>query len=328
MPHATGNIVKLIIQIPCWNEAETLPVTVRELPRQLPGIDQVEFLVVDDGSSDRTVAVARELGVDHVLRLGTHRGLAQAFARGIEYALELGADIVVNTDADNQYRAADIPRLVEPVLKNQADLVVGCRPILAHPEFGPVKKALQVVGSWTLRQLSKTTVRDAASGFRAFSREACLRLFVYSSFSYCMETLIQAGNTGLRVASVDVGVNPQTRPSRLFRNLPEYLRRQTATMLTMFVLYRPGRFFTVIAAPFLAAALFLGLRFLYLTYVLPRPPGRTYLASIILMAVLSFAGFLALLLGILGELMKSQRRIAEENLYLLRKARLKTLTAA
>jgi glycosyltransferase involved in cell wall biosynthesis len=311
--------VKLIIQVPCFNEAETLPATIRDLPRQIPGVDQVELLVIDDGSTDRTVEVARELGVHHVRGLGSNRGLARAFAFGLEEALKLGADIVVNTDGDNQYCGADIPALIRPILDNRADLVVGCRPILAHPEFGLAKKALQVAGSWTLRQLSKTTVRDAASGFRAFSREACLRLFVYSSFSYCMETLIQAGNAGLRVASVDVRVNEQTRPSRLFKSIPEYLRKQAATMTTMFVLYRPGRFFTSVATPLLAGALFLGLRFLYLTYVLPKPPGRTYLASIILMTVLALAAFLCILLGVVGELIKYQRRVVEENLYLQRR---------
>jgi glycosyltransferase involved in cell wall biosynthesis len=165
--------VKLIIQIPCYNEAETLPATVRDLPKQIPGVDVVEVMVVDDGSTDRTADVARELGVRHVVRLGSNRGLARAFAQGVEYALRQGADIVVNTDADNQYCAADIPKLIQPVLDNKADMVIGCRPILDHPEFSPVKKRLQVIGSWTLRQISKTTVRDAASGFRAFSREAC-----------------------------------------------------------------------------------------------------------------------------------------------------------
>jgi glycosyltransferase involved in cell wall biosynthesis len=312
--------MKVIIQIPCFNEEKTLPATVRDLPRAIPGVDVLEYLVVDDGSADRTADVARELGVHHVLRLGSNRGLARAFANGIEKALELGADIVVNTDADNQYRAADIPKLLAPILANQADLVVGSRPIVEHPEFGPVKKLLQLAGSWTLRHISKTTVRDAASGFRAFSREACQRVFIYSSFSYCMETLIQAGNMGLRVASVDIGVNPTTRPSRLFKSVPEYIRKQAGTMLTMFVLYRPGRFFSSLGVLLMAGSLGLGLRFLYLVYVTPEP-GRTHLPSLILLTVLALGGFLCFLLAVLGELVKSQRRIGEENLYLLRRAR-------
>ncbi len=314
--------MKLVIQIPCLNEEKTLPETIRDLPRALPGVDVIEYLVVDDGSTDRTAEVARECGVHHVLRLGTNRGLARAFGRGIERALELGADIVVNTDADNQYCGADIPRLVQPILENKADLVVGCRPILAHPEFGVFKKALQLAGSWTLRQISKTTVRDAASGFRAFTRETCLRLCIHSSFSYCMESLIQAGNTGLRVAAVNIRVNPQTRTSRLFKGVAEYVSKQTKTMLTMFLLYRPGRFFSSLGAAFMTGATVLGFRFLYLVYMAPPEPGRTHLPSLILLAVLALAGFLCFLLAILGELIKSQRSIAEEILYLERKARL------
>jgi glycosyltransferase involved in cell wall biosynthesis len=312
--------MKVIIQIPCFNEEMTLPATIRDLPKVIPGVDILEYLVVDDGSSDRTATVARELGAHHVLRLGSNRGLARAFANGLERALELGADIVVNTDADNQYCAADIPKLLAPILANQADMVVGSRPIVEHPEFGPVKKLLQLAGSWTLRHISKTTVRDAASGFRAFSREACQRLFIYSSFSYCMETLIQAGNRGLRVASVDIGVNPTTRPSRLFKSIPEYIRKQAGTMLTMFVLYRPGRFFSSLGILLMTGALAIGVRFLYLVYVTPEP-GRTHLPSLILLSVLALGGFLCFLLAVLGELIKSQRRIGEENLYLLRRAR-------
>ena len=312
--------MKVIIQIPCFNEEATLPATIRDLPRTIPGVDVLEYLVVDDGSSDRTAEVAREVGVQHVLRLGSNRGLARAFANGIEKALELGADIVVNTDADNQYCAADIPKLLAPILANQADMVVGSRPIVEHPEFGPVKKLLQLAGSWTLRHISKTTVRDAASGFRAFSREACQRLFIYSSFSYCMETLIQAGNRGLRVASVDIGVNPTTRPSRLFKSIPEYIRKQAGTMLTMFVLYRPGRFFSSLGVLLMAGVFVIGVRFLYLVYVVPVP-GRTHLPSLILLSVLALGGFLCFLLAVLGELVKSQRRIGEENLYLLRRNR-------
>lgn len=312
--------MKLIIQIPCLNEEKTLPQTLRDLPTRIEGIDCIEVMVVDDGSTDRTAEVAAEHGVHHVLRLGTNRGLARAFSRGIEYALAAGADIVVNTDADNQYCGEDIPLLVAPILRNQAELVVGCRPIDTHPEFSPLKKMLQRMGSRVLRNVSQTSVRDAASGFRAFSREACERLFVYSTFSYCMETLIQAGTTGLRVASVDIRVNPTTRPSRLFRNMVEYLWRSGATILTMFLLYRPGSFFTRIGAALLAFAFVLGLRFLYLVYWIPDPdPGRTYLPSLILTGLAGTYGVLCLIMGGLAELMKYQRRLQEEVLYRLRK---------
>ncbi len=308
-----------MIQIPCWNEAETLPATLRDLPRVIPGIEVIEVLVIDDGSADGTAEVARQAGAQHVLQLGTNRGLAQAFQRGLRYAIERGADIVVNTDADNQYRGADIAQLVQPILLNQADVVIGSRPIREHPEFGALKKALQLAGSWTLRRLAGVSVRDAASGFRAFTREAALKLNLYTTFSHCIESLIQAGRLGLRIVSVDVGVNPRTRPSRLFRSMPQYIFRQGATMLSMFVLYRPGAFFFSVGAVFMAAAAAIGLRFIYLIYLVAQPaPGRTYIPSLILLAVLATIGFLLWIAGVLGELVSFQRRIAEENLYLLR----------
>lgn len=309
--------MKLIIQIPCFNEEATLPDVIRDLPQEVTGFDEVEYLVIDDGSSDRTAQVARELGVDHVLELGSNRGLATTFSRGIEYALAQGADVVVNTDGDNQYRAADIPALTVPILEGRADLVVGCRPIMAHPEFSWIKKILQGLGSYTLRKISRTNVRDAASGFRAFSRETCQRLFVVSSFSYCMETLIQAGNSGLRVVSVDVGVNPKTRDSRLFRSIPEYVYKSGSTMLSMFVLYRPGLFFTLIASAFVVLSLLLGGRFLFLTYFINEPdPARTYLPSLILLAVCALTGVFFLGLAVVGELLKSLRKIQQEQMFL------------
>jgi len=312
--------MKLIIQIPCLNEEQTLPQTIRDIPREIPGIDKIEILIVDDGSTDRTVEVAKQLGVDHIVSLGSNRGLATAFRRGIEYALAQGADIVVNTDADNQYRGSDIPKLVEPILRHEADLVVGCRSIVDHKEFNLVKKILQLVGSWTLRQISKTTVRDAASGFRAFSRETCQRIFIHSRFSYCMETLIQAGNSGIRVGSVDIRVNPKTRESRLFKSIPQYIKKSGLTMLIMFGLYRPGRFFSCLAIPFLGVAMVLGFRFLYLIYWINlHDPGRTYLPSLILMAVSMIIGAMLLGLGVVSEMLKAQRCVTEETLYLQRK---------
>jgi glycosyltransferase involved in cell wall biosynthesis len=312
--------MKLIIQIPCFNEEETLPAVIHDLPREVSGFDEVEYLVIDDGSTDRTAQVARELGAHHVLQLGSNRGLATAFSRGIEYALAQGADIVVNTDGDNQYRAADIPALTAPILEGRADLVVGCRPIMAHPEFGWIKKILQALGSYTLRKISRTSVRDAASGFRAFSRETCQRLFVATSFSYCMETLIQAGNSGLRVISVDIGINPKTRDSRLFRSIAEYLYKSGSTMLSMFVLYRPGLFFTLIASAFFVIALMLGGRFLFLIYLTSEPdPTRSYLPSLIFMAICALTGGLFFGLAVVGELLKSMRKIQLEQMFLSKK---------
>jgi len=315
--------VKLIIQIPCFNEEATLPEVIRELPRSVTGFECVEYLVIDDGSTDRTAKVASDSGAHHVLRLGSNRGLAATFRRGIEYALEHGADVVVNTDGDNQYPGEDVPKLVAPIQEGRADLVVGCRPIMDHPEFGVVKKVLQALGSWTLRKISKTQARDAASGFRAFSRETCERLYIFSKFSYCMETLIQAGNSGLRVESVDVGVNPKTRDSRLFRSIPEYLWKSGSTMLSMFVLYRPGRFFSIIAGAFLALAFVLGARFIYLVYFVGlHDSDRTYVPSLILLAVCAITGVLFLGLGVLGELLKAVRQLQQEQMYLLRALRL------
>lgn len=311
--------MKLIIQVPCLNEENTLAETLRELPRQIEGIDTIEILVVDDGSADQTVEVARQNGAHHILSLGTNRGLATAFRTGIAHALSLGADLVVNTDADNQYCADDIAKLVAPIITGEADMVIGCRPILTHPEFSPVKKGLQVLGSWSLRQISKTTARDAASGFRAFSRETCRRIFIHTRFSYCMETLIQAGNSGLRVASVDIRVNPKTRDSRLFSSIPQYVWKSSSTMLAMFVLYRPGHFFALLATPFIFASMLLGARFLYLVYWLHSLEiGRTHIPSLILLAVCAIIAALLMALGIIGELVKSLRRLVEEVLYLQR----------
>jgi len=311
--------MKLIIQIPAYNEENTLTETIEALPKKLPGIDVVEYLVVDDGSVDKTAEIAKSLGVHHVLRLGSNRGLGQAFSKGIQYALSKNADIVVNTDADNQYCADDIIKLIEPIINNIADLVIGCRPIMNHPEFGVIKKMLQLAGSWTLRHISQTTARDAASGFRAFSKETCQRLIVYSRFSYCMETLIQAGNMGLRVASVDIRVNPTTRPSRLFRSIPEYIYKSASTMVVMFILYRPGRFFFILGSGFLCVSLALGIRYFYLIYWAARVPGRTYIPSLILLSLCALTSVLLFSLGVISEVMKSLRRLSEENLYLKRK---------
>ena len=312
--------MKLFIQIPCLNEEATLPQTLADLPTHIDGIDEIEVMVVDDGSTDRTVEVARAHGVRHVVSHGSNRGLAAAFSSGRDYALAHGADILVNTDADNQYCGADIAKLVVPVLENKADIVVGCRPIVDNPEFSRVKKLLQLCGSWALRRISKTTVRDAPSGFRAFSRNALSRIFLHSRFSYCMETLIQAGTTGMRVSSVDIRVNPKTRDSRLFKSIPQYLRKTGGTMLSMFVLYRPGAFFSLLSTPFFLLATVLGVRFLLLVYAFPDPT-RTHLPSLILLAISAFAGFLCLLLAVLGSLLGANRRLSEEQLYLLRKTR-------
>ena len=310
--------MKLIIQIPCFNEEDTLPATICDLPKEVEGFETVEYLVIDDGSTDKTYERAKELGVHHIITLGSNRGLATAFKLGIEYAVRHGADVVVNTDGDNQYCADDIPKLTKPILDQQADMVIGCRPIKDHPDFGLVKKLLQWTGSWALRKVSKADVRDAASGFRAFSRETCQRLNIFSQFSYTMESLIQAGNSGLRLCSVDIRVNRKTRDSRLFRNIPEFVFRSASTILMMFLLYRPGRFFAICSGFFLFPAFALGLRFLYCVYLAPDL-NRTYIPSLILLSLFAWTGFLLVALGLIGVKIKSLRQVQNEVLYLIRK---------
>ena len=310
--------MKLFVQIPCFNEEKTLPDVVRDIPASIDGIDQIEIMIVDDGSTDKTIEVARSLGIRHIVSLGSNRGLATAFKRGTEYALSHGADILVNTDGDNQYFGGDIAKLVQPILNNKADIVIGCRPILEHKEFSPVKKVLQLLGSWTLRKISKTTVRDAASGFRAFSRETLQRIFIHSRFSYCMETLIQAGNSGLRVASVDIRVNPKTRESRLFKSIPQYIRKSGGTMVAMFILYRPTSFFMLCSLPLWLITLLIWIRIVFLKFYL-SVAFKQFLPSMILSVVISLVALLLMLLGLIGNLLKAQRRLTEEVLYYERK---------
>lgn len=284
-------------------------------------MDSVETLVILDGCTDQTEQVARDNGVTHVLKLSRNFGLARAFMRGVDYGLSLGADLVVNTDGDNQYVGADVAKLVKPILQKRADMVIGSRPIVSHPEFGLIKKMLQVFGSFVLRRLSKTQVKDATSGFRAYSRETCLRLHLYTTFSHCTESLIQAGHLGLKVESVDINVNPKTRDSRLFKNIRQYLWKQGKTMVSMFVLYRPGAFFFSLGILFLLPALVLGLRFIDLIYIHPTQLHRAFIPSLILLALFALSGFFSWALAIVGELIRNQRRVSEEQLYLVKKER-------
>jgi glycosyltransferase involved in cell wall biosynthesis len=252
---------KLIIQIPCYNEEETLGTTLAALSRELEGFDAVEYLVIDDGSTDRTSAVARDCGAHHVVRLGMNRGLARAFMTGLDAAVCLDADVIVNTDADNQYNAADIPALVQPILDGRAEIVVGERPITEIGHWSPLKKALQLMGSWLVRLASGTRVADAPSGFRAFSREAALRLNVFDNYTYTLETIIQAGRKNMAITSVPVRVNGETRPSRLITSIPSYIRRSIFTIVRIFMTYRPFRFFALLAACSFIAGLIPALRF-------------------------------------------------------------------
>lgn len=299
---------KLIIQIPCYNEAETLPVALAELPRQVAGVERVEWLVVDDGSTDATVEVARAYGVDHIVRLPRHQGLAAAFTRGLEAAVAAGADIIVNTDADNQYHVGDIPALIAPILRNDAEIVVGARPIQEIEHFSPIRKWLQRLGSWGVRVVSDTDIPDAPSGFRAMGRDAAMRLQVFNEYSYTLETIIQAGRKGMAITSVPVRTNPQLRPSRLFGSVLGYLRRQLLTIVRIFMTYRPFVFFAVPGLVAFLAGFAISVRFLYF-YV--TGTGAGHVQSLILSALLLGLGFFLIVVGLLADLISVNRKLLE-----------------
>jgi glycosyltransferase involved in cell wall biosynthesis len=305
--------MKVIIAIPCYDEAATLPATLAELPRRLPGVSRVEWLVVDDGSRDGTADVARARGVDHVVRHKRNLGLAAAFRTALDAGLAAGADVIVGTDADNQYAAADIGKLVAPVIAGEADLVVGCRPIGSIPHFSAAKKVLQRAGSGVVRMLSGQEVPDATSGFRAYSREAALKLVVLSDFSYTLESIIQAGYKGLTVRNVVVGVNPPLRPSRLFRSVPEYVRRSLNTITRAYILFRPLRVLGSAGAVIIAAGLFLLGRFLYFYFTVPGPTG--HVQSLFVGGVLLLLGFQVVVMALLADLIAANRRLLEDVLY-------------
>jgi glycosyltransferase involved in cell wall biosynthesis len=307
--------MKLIIQIPCFNEAKTLPLTIPALPRSVPGIDTVEYLVIDDGSTDNTSAVARTLGVHHVLRC-QHRGLAATFMTGLEAAVGLGADIIVNTDGDNQYQAVDIARLVEPILQGRAELVVGDRGVANHPRFSPLKRRLQQLGSWVISKASGLKTPDATSGFRALSRDMALRTLVLSDYSYTLETLIQAGARRKSVAFVPVGTNPQLRPSRLFPSMTQYIRLSGGTILRAYTLYRPLRVFLTLGLLLILLGSIPGVRYLCL---LATGQGVGHVQSLILAAILLVVGFQIVLIGLVADLMSFNHKVLEEVVYRLRR---------
>jgi glycosyltransferase involved in cell wall biosynthesis len=311
--------VKLIIQIPCYNEETTLPLTLQDLPRTLPGVDLIEYLVVDDGSTDRTVQLARELGIQHIVCHKSNRGLAAAFVTGLEAALAAGADIIVNTDGDNQYYGADVEALIRPILEGRADVVVGDRGVAALQYFSPVKRALQQIGSWVVTQAAGTPIPDATSGFRAFTREAALRLTVLSDYTYTLETLIQAGARRMAVVYVPVRTNPRTRQSRLVRNTPSFISLSAVTILRFYTMYRPLRVFMTIGGVFIMLAVALGVRFLYY-YILGM--GSGHVQSLILAAILTIVGFQIALIGLLADSSAMNRKMLEEILYRVREREL------
>jgi glycosyltransferase involved in cell wall biosynthesis len=311
--------VKLVIQIPCYNEEATLPQTIRDLPRALPGIDEIEVLVVDDGCTDCTVKVARELGAHHIVSLKHNSGLAIAFSRGLEAALQAGADIIVNTDADNQYCGEDISKLVQPILEGRADIVVGDRGVAAVEHFSPLKRLLQQLGSWVVERAAGISIPDATSGFRAFSREAALRLTILGDYTYTLETLIQAGARQMPVVFVPVRTNPPTRQSRLMRNIPSFLMLSTMAIVRFYTMYRPLRIFLAIGGVFIASSIALGLRFLYY-YVQGAGTGKVQ--SLILAAILAIVGFQVCLVGLTTEMVRLNRKMLEEMVYRTRQMEL------
>jgi glycosyltransferase involved in cell wall biosynthesis len=307
---------KLIIQIPCLNEAQTLPATVADLPRAIPGIDVIEVLVIDDGSRDGTADVARACGVDHVVRLRRNKGLAAAFMAGIDASLKLGADFIVNTDADNQYAGHEISRLLAPLLASEADIVIGDRNIAAAQHMSWRKRQLQRLGSWVVRQVSNTTVPDTTSGFRAYTRDAALRMTIVSEFSYTLESIIQAGKKRMAIAHVPIATNPRTRESRLFGSIFSYIKQSSATIARIYAMYEPLKVFTYIGLTVFGGGIALGLRFLYYYAFVDR--GMGHVQSLILAAVLMIVGFQVLLIGLLADVISANRKLLEDILYRVR----------
>ena len=308
--------MKLIIQIPCYNEEENLRSALDALPKSVPGVDKVEYLIINDGSKDRTVHIAREWGVNYIVNFRRNRGLAFGFMAGIDAALRAGADIIVNTDADNQYCADDIEKLVAPIVDGKADYVIGERPIDETEHFSRMKKRLQHIGSRTVRIASGTDVPDAPSGFRAISREAALHMNVINNYTYTLETIIQAGHNRTAIANVKIRTNPETRPSRLFKSIPVYVKRSSATIIRAFMMYKPLKFFFVMGTVFLIAALALGIR--YVVYMC-LGEGTGHVQSLILTAILALMGFMAVLIGLLGDVIAANRKIIEDIQYHVRR---------
>ncbi|GBE33596.1 undecaprenyl-phosphate mannosyltransferase [bacterium BMS3Bbin06] len=300
--------MKLVIQIPCYNEEKTIGLTISKLPREIDGISKVELLIVDDGSTDRTVEVAKSCGVDYIVRHPRNLGLAKTFMTGLEASIEVGADIIVNTDADNQYCADDIEKLINPILNGTAEIVVGARPIDEIDHFSPSKKCLQKLGSWVVRLISRTDIDDVTSGFRAISRKAAMHLNIFDSFTYTLETVIQAGQEGIAIISVPVGVNEEMRPSRLIKNVPHYIMRSLLTVVRIFMTYKAFRFFSLPGVIIIGLGLLISIRFMvfYLT-----GDGIGHIQSLILSALLMGAGGGLCVVGLLADLISVNRKMIE-----------------
>lgn len=308
--------MKLIIQIPCYNEEETLELAYNDLPRHIDGIDTIEYLIINDGSKDNTVKRARELGFHHIVSFKRNKGLAKGFMAGIDACLHLGADIIVNTDADNQYCGADIEKIVRPILDEKADIVIGERPIDDTEHFSWKKKKFQHLGSWVVRVASGTDIPDAPSGFRAYSRDAALRLNVVNEYTYTLETIIQAGNNKTAMTSVPIRTNPETRPSRLFSSMWRYMKRSSTVITRSFVMYKPLKFFMTIGFVLLLFGAVLGIRFLIL---MAMGEGDGHVQSLILTTILVMMGFQTITIGLLGDTISSNRKLLEDVQYRVRK---------
>lgn len=315
-------MTKLIIQIPCLNEAATLPATLADLPRAVPGIDVIEWLVIDDGSRDGTAEVARAHGVHHIVRFHRHKGLAAAFTAGIDASLRAGADFIVNTDADNQYAGSDIARLVAPLLSGTADIVIGDRNIRDIAHMSWPKKVLQRLGSWVVRQVSNTQVPDTTSGFRAYTRDAALRMTIVSEFSYTLESLIQAGKKRMAVAHVEIGTNGVTRPSRLFSTVFNYIKQSAATIVRIYTMYEPLKVFSYIGGLIFAVGVAISVRYLYFL-VIGDAYGDRHLQSLILSAVLMIVGFQVILIGLVADAISGTRKLIEDLLYRVKRQELR-----
>ena len=302
--------MKVVIQIPCLNEAETLPTTLADLPRKLPGVDQVEWLIIDDGSTDDTVNVAKKHGVDHVVSLPYNQGLARAYMAGLEASLMAGADIIVNTDADNQYKAEFIADLIQPILENKAQVVVGARPISMIKQFSLVKKLLQKLGSWVVRVASGTDIPDAPSGFRAVHKNAATQLYVFSNYTYTIETIIQAGKKNIPITWVPIGVNDEVlRPSRLISSIPKYIQRSIFTIFRILILYRPLKFFTILASAIAIPGIVVVIRFLYFFF---NGQGSGHVQSLVIGGTLGAAAVMIGIGGILADSLAANRLLMEE----------------
>jgi len=310
--------MKLVVQIPCLNEEESLPAALRAIPRQIEGIDEVLVLVIDDGSKDRTREVALANGADHVLRFTRHKGLASGFMAGLDASLKLGADIIVNTDADNQYPAADIPRLIAPILRGEADMTIGDRQVSEVAHFSWTKQRLQMLGSWVVRKVSGTDVPDTTSGFRALSREAALRINIVSEFTYTLESIIQAGKKRLAIAHMPIEAK-HTRPSRLFGSTGEYVKRSVATILRIYAMYEPFKVFMILGGLLFSAGAILGLRYAWFWW---QGAITGHFQSAILSVLLLILGFQTLQWGLMADLIASNRKLIEDVLYRVRKAEL------